>query len=72
LNDLQRRLLRHLDGQHDRGQLQESLAHLVTAGDLVIHEAGHPVKDRDRITRILSQSLDQHLPQLARHALLIA
>lgn len=72
LDDLQRHLLKNLDGKHDRGQLQEALANLVTAGELVIHEAGQPVKDRDRIARILSQSLDQHLPQLARHAILVS
>jgi len=71
LNDLQRHLLKHLDGQHDRSQLQDALAQLVTSGSLVIHEAGQAVKDPQRVGQILSQSLEQQLPQLARHALLV-
>jgi methyltransferase-like protein/SAM-dependent methyltransferase len=71
LTDLQRHLLRHLDGKHNRSQLLEELASLVQAGVLVVREEGQRISDPQRIKTILEKPLEAALVQLARQALLI-
>lgn len=71
LNDLQRHVLQCLDGRHRRADVLDSLMKTVDSGKLVIHEAGHAVKDAGRIRQILDSSLDDSLRQLGRQALLM-
>lgn len=71
LNDLERNVIRHLDGNHDRGSLVEALAALCDQRVLVVHVEGQPVRERERAKQILGQALEPVLAQLARHGLLI-
>jgi methyltransferase-like protein/SAM-dependent methyltransferase len=71
LSDLQRHVLRYLDGEHDRARLLEQMADLVRAGSLVVREEGHRVEDPQRVKAILEKPLQAALSQLARNALLV-
>jgi methyltransferase-like protein/predicted O-methyltransferase YrrM len=72
LNDLQRQVLQHLDGQHTREAILEALVHAASSGAFYIHDSGTTVVDKNRLREILEQSLDQCLIELARMALLCA
>jgi methyltransferase-like protein len=71
LNDLQRHVLRHLDGKRDQAALLDALCDVVSSGGLVVHERGQAVADRQRVREILEQSLSAALSQLARMTLLL-
>jgi methyltransferase-like protein/trans-aconitate methyltransferase len=70
LSDLQRHVLRYMDGQHDRAALLEELALLVAAGSLVVREEGHRIEEPQRVKTILEKPLGAALSQLARYALI--
>lgn len=70
LNDLERHVLPHLDGEHDRSAIVASLAKRVADGRLVIHEQGVPVIDATRISQVLTEAIEPCLERLARLALL--
>jgi methyltransferase-like protein len=70
LDDLQRHVLRHLDGKCDVDGLVTILSNLCTTGLLVLRDAGKPVQDVQRTEEILRQLLPQTLSQLARLCLL--
>jgi methyltransferase-like protein len=72
LSDLQRHLLRFLDGDTDRNGLLEKVADLVAANVLVVRENGQRVENRDRIKSILDKPLQQSLETFAKFALLTA
>lgn len=71
LNDLQRHVVRHLNGKRDRPELLDALCQAVASGGLVVHERGQAVSDRQRVREILEQSLETTLAQLARMTLLL-
>lgn len=71
LNDLQRHVLRHLDGQRDQAALVAVLCQVVASGGLVVHEQGKAVADQQRVRDIVQQSLGPALSQLARMTLLL-
>src|SRR5262249_41685700 len=70
VNELDRQLLRHLDGSRDRAALLEVLTGLAEDGLLAVQEGGQPVRDRAGSQRAFAPSLDQSLSGLARKALL--
>src|SRR5262249_35814311 len=72
LDDLQRRIVRCLDGKPSRAEIVAPLAGLVAQGSLQIHSQNRPVYDAAQVRGILTQELDRQLPHLARHALLRA
>jgi hypothetical protein len=69
LADLQRHVLRHLDGRHDRAALTDTLCSEVHRGKLAVQDAGRPVKDEERIRQIVSGILDDNLRDIARKGL---
>ena len=70
LNDLERQLMRFLDGRHDRSALIGQLVTQVKAGTLVVHDAGRPVMGSVQLEAILGSAVDHCLSDLARKALL--
>lgn len=72
LNDLQRHVIRLLDGQHDRPALLESLVELVRRGVLSVHDNGQPISKLHRCLELLSSILDDTMHDLARRALIQA
>lgn len=72
LNDLQRRVLPHLDGTRDRQALAVALVERVGEGTLVIHDRGTPILDPDQALNILSKAIEPCLAELGRLALLEA
>lgn len=71
LTDLQRQLLRKLDGTSDCETLVESLVAQVQAGSIMIHENGVAIKDPDRVRPMLKKIVDETLQQMARTGLLV-
>jgi methyltransferase-like protein/2-polyprenyl-3-methyl-5-hydroxy-6-metoxy-1,4-benzoquinol methylase len=69
LSDIQRHVLKNLDGQHDRAGLVDVLAGLISQGSLVIQQDG---QDPARATAALEQSVESALAELAKRAVLIA
>lgn len=72
VSDLQRQLLRRLDGTCDREMLVESLIAQVQGGSIMIHENGVAIKDPDRLRPMLRKIVDDTLQQMAKTGLLIA
>ena len=72
LDEFNRHVLRHLDGQHDRPALVEMLAVVLRDGPLNIQQEGRPVTDPTVIRTILTATLDATLKQFAQAALLEA
>jgi methyltransferase-like protein len=72
LNDLQRHVLRNLDGASDRNALLDRLAALVAQGTLVLREGGRPVEAPAQIRKALVGPCATTLTQLAQNALLLA
>jgi methyltransferase-like protein/SAM-dependent methyltransferase len=70
-NDLQRHLIQHLDGKHDRPALIDVLAAQVECGKLVLRHHGQAIKDAERIKQILSEMLEPNLQDIARKGVLI-
>jgi methyltransferase-like protein/SAM-dependent methyltransferase len=71
LSDLERHVLRFLDGGHDRPLLLEVLADEVRAGRLVVHEQGEEIDDPERVQTILRQILDETLLAIIRKGLVM-
>ncbi len=71
LSDLERHLLPHLNGNHDASALVDVMAQEVRCGRLVVHDAGRPVSQEDRIKQVLTQILDENLTSIARKGLLV-
>jgi methyltransferase-like protein/SAM-dependent methyltransferase len=72
LDPLNRHLLRHLDGRHDREALVEELVRAAMDKTVVLERFGRPVTDADRLRDILRRELDAALHGLAKSALLVA
>jgi methyltransferase-like protein len=70
LDELDRQVLRHLDGSRDRAALLDVLTELEGDG-LLVQQQGQPVQDRARARKALGQTLEQRLRGLARKALLV-
>jgi hypothetical protein len=60
-----------LDGAHDRTALRDVLAGFVISGDLDVEEEGQPVREAIKIPELAEKMVEQHLPEIARHALLV-
>ena len=71
LDDLQRQVLRTLDGEHDADGIVHDLAERVGRAELVLHRSGGPVADGD-VREVLEGQVPAVLESLARRALLIA
>lgn len=71
LNDLERRLIHHLDGQHDRTALLDELGTLAAAGTLAVEKDGQRVTDPPRIRQLFQESLEPTLRALAYYGLLM-
>ena len=70
LDEFSRQLLRHLDGNRDRGQLLEVMEQVVGRGELTINRDGKPVNEPAAVREILRGALDENLGKLAKVALL--
>jgi methyltransferase-like protein/2-polyprenyl-3-methyl-5-hydroxy-6-metoxy-1,4-benzoquinol methylase len=70
LSVLQRLVLRHLDGQHDRPALLELLNNAAREGTLVLQPQAEPTPAKSAAA--LEQALETTLTELARRALLMA
>lgn len=71
LEEFDRQLVRHLDGNRDRAALLSALSDLVKNGELFVEEEGKLVTEIERVRNLLDQVLDQRLSALARNALLM-
>ncbi|MCI0455927.1 MAG: class I SAM-dependent methyltransferase [Gemmataceae bacterium] len=71
VGELERCLLRLLDGSRDRAALVAAVAELVQQGDLTVEQDGQPVRDAKQVRDLAAQTVEQHLTELARHALLV-
>ena len=71
LTPFDRHLLPLLDGTRDRPALLEALLERYHSGRLHVSQAdGQPIHESSRAREILAEVLDQHLPRLARAAVL--
>jgi SAM-dependent methyltransferase len=71
LNELDRQLVRHLDGSRDAPGLVEVLTELSVRGALRLFHEGAALTDAQRLREHLSSSLDGQLARLAGWSLLI-
>jgi methyltransferase-like protein len=71
LNDLDRFVLRLLDGRRDRTALQEVLAAAVAEGQLVLHSDGRPLPQAGGERAVLADLLDVSLSRMAHNSLLV-
>ncbi len=71
LDEASQHILPMLDGKNDRAALMHSLQNAVKKGDLSILVNHKPATAEQQTIELLSQTLDQSLGRLARHALLI-
>lgn len=72
LNDLERHLLRHLDGQNDLPRLIDALAADVQSGRIVVQDGGQPLTSEASVREIISTAVPAALRSLARKGLLLA
>jgi methyltransferase-like protein/SAM-dependent methyltransferase len=70
LSDIERRLLPHLDGEHERSDLLALLKQDVAAGRLVAQDNGAEVKDPAELQAVLGNVLNQALTGIAHKGLL--
>jgi methyltransferase-like protein len=70
VDDLERHIIRHLDGSHDQAALIEAMARLAVEGQLLVHENGVTVKDMARIQDILSEPVRQALESLLHRCMI--
>ncbi len=70
LTDLQRQVVRQLDGTRDRPAIVEFLIDQVQSGKMMIHEKGIAVKEPERVRPILTKIVEETLLQLSRAGLL--
>jgi methyltransferase-like protein/SAM-dependent methyltransferase len=71
LDDLDHIVLPYLDGSRDRAALLELLTEAVLKGDLNMEQDGKPLRDRDTVRQLLTNSLEPCLQRLATGALLV-
>lgn len=71
LNELERRLLTHLDGTKGRPELVEILMGLVDRGELNVEQNGQKPDSPARTRELLARAVDSGLTKLANLALLI-
>jgi methyltransferase-like protein len=71
LDDLDHVVLPYLDGSRDRAALLEVLIEAVLNGELNMERDGKPLRDRDIIRELLTNSLEPCLQRLATGALLV-
>jgi hypothetical protein len=72
VNDLDRRVLCHLDGRHDRAALLVALRAAVAEGVLEIHSEDGGPPDDAQVQAVLEEGLTQCLQRLAGSALLVS
>src|SRR5262249_54384265 len=72
LGEVNRQLLRLLDGQHDHTTLLEQLLAWAAEGKLTLQMEGQKVTDGARLRVLLAQTLKAQLKVFARSALLVA
>lgn len=70
LTDLERALVRQLDGRRERGELLAGLVAMAESGALIVHEGGQAVRERGRLAQQLAGAMEGALESLARRALL--
>jgi methyltransferase-like protein len=71
LGQLERAVLRQLDGTCDRAALLEALAAQVAEGLLTIRAEGKPLQDPAQVRRVLELAIPHCLQGLASRALLV-
>jgi methyltransferase-like protein len=71
LNDVERCLVMHLDGRHDRDALVEALVEPVLQGKLVLAPEARPLRDADKVRQMVRSALEEHLERLARRSVLM-
>jgi methyltransferase-like protein/trans-aconitate methyltransferase len=71
LSDLDRTLLKHLDGTKGQDELLEAVTDAAVAGEVVVQNADEVVLDRDRLTELLRDPVRTAVDRLARSAFLI-
>ena len=71
LGEFERRLLQHLDGFHDRGELRQTMAKLVGEGVLTVQKDGQPITDAQQLAGLLDASIEQQLARFVRQSLLL-
>ena len=71
LDDLQRQVLRALDGSRDRSALLERLTTFISSGELIVHDQGERITNEDQARRLLETHLPATLELLLRQALLV-
>lgn len=70
LNDFQRLVLCHLNGERDRSQLIDALSHHCAKGGFQINHGEQPVRDPTEISRLLEPLVDECMQGLLENALL--
>jgi len=71
VNDLERAILRRLDGAHDRAALVAELVRAGMEGQLHVETGGVAIHDCDTLQKEFGELIDRHLPLLAGSALLV-
>jgi len=71
LSPAHRQVLRCLDGSRDADALADILTDLAQSGQVTVQEDGQPVRERDKVRRLLRASMDGILQELANNALLV-
>ncbi|HEX5106273.1 MAG TPA: hypothetical protein VFV87_20780, partial [Pirellulaceae bacterium] len=71
LNDLERHLLRRLDGRTDHAELTQSLTSEVEQGQLIVQDGGRALTDLGRVEKIISGAMMESLGLLARKGFLL-
>jgi methyltransferase-like protein len=72
LGEVERHLLRFLDGKHDRKALSAALEGLVGSGELTAQSDGQVLREGPRLREVLGQAVGAQLPAFAQNALLLA
>jgi methyltransferase-like protein len=70
LSELQRQVLKRLDGNHDRDALLHEVLSLVRAGALNVEQGGAKVSDESALRDLLEELITGALSSLAGMALL--
>jgi methyltransferase-like protein/ubiquinone/menaquinone biosynthesis C-methylase UbiE len=71
LNDFDRLVLSHLDGQHDHAALRRALVEAVRSGELSIEQKDELLKDTASIEDVVGEALEPSLRRIAGSALLV-
>jgi len=71
MNEINRFVLRLLDGTRDRSQLTAEVVQFVEQNDLLVQQGGHVVTDRARLNELLAETVDENLRLAAGAAFLV-